>query len=106
MLFSFIEVTIGIFHTTQCTHIPIGASGSSTIRTRLFAFFGTPKISSWGLISCPRHVYLAGISELCLNAGLVRVSIPLPCYLGFIYLMDKYLKQGFLYHDICPSPSA
>jgi hypothetical protein len=39
-----------------------GASGSSTISTRLLAFGGTPVQASGGDTSCPSQVYLAGIS--------------------------------------------
>lgn len=60
--FSAISVVDGsIFQIIQCTHVPIGASGSSEINTRLTAFAGTPEISSGGLMFSPSHVYLAGI---------------------------------------------
>src|SRR5436190_13876849 len=52
----------GMFQTTQCVNNPPGASGSSAIKTRLFASEGTPVICKGGLVSDPSHVNLDGIS--------------------------------------------
>jgi hypothetical protein len=51
----------GIFHTTKWSKVPLGASGSSTIKTSVFASFGTPSNVKGGLISSPSHVYFDGI---------------------------------------------
>src|SRR6185295_687665 len=64
----------GMLQTTQCTYTRCGfagsgASGSSTIRAKLFTFGGAPDHASGGEISCPSQVYLAGIDPPCENAG-------------------------------------
>jgi hypothetical protein len=46
----------------QCVNNPLGASGSSTIRARLFAPEGTSAICKAGLVSTPSHVNFDGIS--------------------------------------------
>src|SRR5262249_26142955 len=45
-----------MFQISQCVNKPPGASGSSTIKTRLFAPGGTPAICKGGLVSDPSHV--------------------------------------------------
>ncbi|BAA30371.1 106aa long hypothetical protein [Pyrococcus horikoshii OT3] len=44
--------------------VPIGASGSSTMITRLFTLSLNPSIFKGGFMSTPSHVYLAGINSL------------------------------------------
>jgi hypothetical protein len=55
-----------------------GASGSSTISTRLFAPAGTPLQASGGDTSLPSHVYCFGIDALWVNALDVIVIVILP----------------------------
>ena len=66
---SFIQLK-GIFHATQCTKVPIGASGSSIIRAKDWAFVGTHETSSLGFIFIQLHVYTTGISVFGLNTEL------------------------------------
>src|SRR4051812_17006804 len=68
----------GILQTTQCTQVLCGAagsgaSGSSTMRARLFAPDGTPDHDSGGEILAPSQVYFAGILSPAANAVEVRV---------------------------------
>src|SRR3972149_3648018 len=70
-VFSSILRVGGMFHTVQWSHVPIGASGSSTIRTMLFVSCGTPSMINGGFTSSPSQVYFAGISLLFSNAALV-----------------------------------
>src|SRR5262249_48836912 len=64
----------GIPTSTQCTQVPTGASGSSTIRTKLFVCAGAPVQSSAGERSGPSAVNRAGIASPLANAGLVIAS--------------------------------
>src|SRR5574337_1386571 len=41
-------VLVGIFHIIQCVNGPLGASTSTTVSARLFAFCGTPDIARGG----------------------------------------------------------
>jgi hypothetical protein len=50
-----------MFQTIQCVKSPPGASGSSTIKTRLFAPEGTSEIRKGGLASGPSHVNFDGM---------------------------------------------
>src|SRR5436309_4391743 len=59
---------------TQWTHVPTGASGSSTMRTRLFVPAGDAVHSSGGETSGPSPVYLAGIIAPAPKAGLVSAK--------------------------------
>jgi hypothetical protein len=54
-----------------------GASGSSTISTRLYAAPGTVSQLRGGEMSFPWHVYVTGIVPLCSNAVDFRVMVPL-----------------------------
>src|SRR5512134_3548169 len=65
-------VSGGMSSSTQCTHVSFGAagsgaSGSSTISTRLFASSGTSANVNGGERSLPSQVYFAGISPPSLN---------------------------------------
>lgn len=60
-LFSLIAVVFGsMFQTSQCTQSPDGASGSSTISTRLLAFSGVSEMVSGGFMFSASQVYLDG----------------------------------------------
>src|SRR3989442_15336367 len=48
----------GMFHATQCTQVPIGASGSSAMRARLLALPGTSDQLSGGGTPRPPPGYL------------------------------------------------
>jgi hypothetical protein len=61
----------GMFQTSQWVNNPLGASGSSAIKTRLFAFEGTPVICKGGLVSDPSHVNFDGILPPSWKAELV-----------------------------------
>src|SRR3989338_7244573 len=50
------RVSGAIFHSVQCTQMPAGASGSSTINARESAPSGTPENSSGGFTSSPSQV--------------------------------------------------
>jgi hypothetical protein len=65
------RVSGGIFQTIQWSNVPMGASGSSTIRAKPFVSSGMPSMVKWGFTSAPSQVYFAGISLLFSNAGLL-----------------------------------
>src|SRR5450756_2109633 len=61
-------------YSTQCTQVILGAagsgaSGSSTIKDRLFVPTGTPVQASGGEIFRPSQVWRAGITRSCINDG-------------------------------------
>ena len=60
-----------MFHISQWVKLPAGASGSSTMSTRLFASLGTPSIVSVGLTSLPSQVKRSGMFPLSLKSGLL-----------------------------------
>src|SRR5262252_4073635 len=60
-----------MFQTSQWVNKPPGASGSSTIKTRLFAPEGTPAICKGGLVSDPSHVNFDGMLAPSWKAELV-----------------------------------
>ncbi len=60
----------GRFQTTQCTHVPAGASGSSTINARLFVPSGGVDHFRSGEKFSPWHVYCLGIEERSAKAEL------------------------------------
>src|SRR5215468_385239 len=60
-----------MFQTSQCVNNPPGASGSSAIKTRLFASEGTPLICKGGLVSDPSHVNFDGMLPPSRKAELV-----------------------------------
>src|SRR5207245_3071734 len=66
---------VGIFHTIQCVKVPIGASGSSIINARLFAFAGTLEIDNGGEMLLPSQVNSDGIVPLFSKAELVRILL-------------------------------
>src|SRR6266496_381338 len=72
----------GMFHATQCTQVPIGASGSSAMSARLLAPAGTSDQLKGGDTSGPSHVYFLGIISPAVNAELFS-SMVLPPYLTF-----------------------
>ena len=63
-----------MFQTTQCTNVPIVASGSSQIKARNFVFAGMSNIVNGGETFSPSQVYLGGICPLCWNALLVSFN--------------------------------
>ena len=69
-----VVVFAGMFQTSQCIHNPAGASGSSTMSTKLLAFAGVFLMVSGGLMSFASQVYFLGMGCLFLNAWLVMVS--------------------------------
>src|SRR6266496_1596045 len=78
----------GMFHATQCTQVPRGASGSSAMSAKLLALAGTADQLKGGDRSEPSHVYVGGIISPASNAELFR-SITLPrlpdlhCFIHF-----------------------
>jgi hypothetical protein len=61
-LFATISVRSGTtFHISQWVKLPTGASGSSTINTRLLASLSTPSIFNVGLMSLPSQVKRSGM---------------------------------------------
>src|ERR1051325_2529565 len=78
-------VAAGMFETTQCTHVRVGAagsgaSGSSTISAKLFAEAGAPDHASGGETSAPSQAGPAGIAGVPASAGdvTVRRGAPAP----------------------------
>src|SRR5580704_3867298 len=65
----------GIFQLTQWSNVPLGASGSSTINTNVFAPLGTSLMVIGGFMLLPSQVYCCGISPLLVNAELDTVSV-------------------------------
>jgi hypothetical protein len=69
-----------MLYSTQCTQVIFGAagsgaSGSSTMSTRLFAAAGTPDQASGGEMSCPSQVYFDGICPPPAKTVDVSVSV-------------------------------
>src|SRR5436189_3750842 len=60
-----------MFQTAQCVNSPLGASGSSTIKTTLFVSGGTSEICNGGLVLAPSHENFDGILPPCWKAELV-----------------------------------
>jgi hypothetical protein len=60
-----------MFQTAQCVNSPVGASGSSTIKTTLFALVGTSEICKGGLVFGPSHENFDGMFAACWKAELV-----------------------------------
>src|SRR3990167_5653595 len=73
-------------------NLPLGASGSSTIKTKDLAWAGTSAINKGGLISAPSQVYLLGICSLPLKAGEVRVIFFI--YLNFTLIFNSSACSG------------
>src|ERR1051325_655351 len=63
----------GMLYKTQCTHVPAGASGSSTISARDLVPAGGSFQARAGEIFFPTHEYFAGIDCPVANASLVKV---------------------------------
>src|SRR5438034_7162570 len=74
----------GMFQTTQCVNNPPGASGSSAIKTRLFASEGIPAICKGGLVSDASHVNFDGMSPPSWKAELVIFIVAPPAATGAI----------------------
>src|SRR4029077_6736391 len=71
-LFAPISVRSGTtFHISQRVKLPTGASGSSTINTRLLASLGTPSIFNVGLMSLSSQVKRSGMFSPSLKSGLL-----------------------------------
>src|ERR1700704_5414041 len=71
-LFATISVRSGTtFHISQWVKLPAGASGSSTINTRLLASLGAPSIFNVGLMSLPSQVKRSGMFPPSLKSGLL-----------------------------------
>src|SRR5438132_3738531 len=68
----------GMFQNSQCVNNPPGASGSSAIKTRLFASEGTPVICKGGLVSDPAHVNFDGMVPPSGKAELVIFILAAP----------------------------
>src|ERR1051326_8278307 len=85
---SFSEVREGgIPYSSQCTNVPDGASGSSTISARLTAFDEAPSHSSGGEMFPPFFEYFSGILPPLLNAPLVNlrlIALPMPALSTFV----------------------
>src|ERR1019366_8250771 len=64
----------GMFHSTQCTQVPAGASGSSMIRAKLTVPAGVPLHSSAGETSAASQVCFFGITAPGANAVLLSTS--------------------------------
>lgn len=60
---------------TQCTNVPAGASGSSTIRAKDRVPVGAPLQASGGEIPFPLHVYDEGMGWPAAKAGLESESV-------------------------------
>src|SRR5256886_16706881 len=60
-----------MFQTVQCVNSPLGASGSSTIKTRLLASEGTSEICKGGLVFAPSHENFDGMFAPSWKAELV-----------------------------------
>src|SRR5258705_6133873 len=66
-------VFAGILSSTQCIHVPIGASGSSTMSANDCVPVGGSFHASAGEMFFPTHEYLAGMDCPFANASLVNV---------------------------------
>jgi len=63
----------GILNSTQCTQVPIGASGSSTVSAKDCVLAGGSFHASAGEMFFPTHEYFAGMDCPFANASLVKV---------------------------------
>src|SRR5882762_4169735 len=89
-----------MLYSTQCTQVIFGAagsgaSGSSTISTRLLAFGGTPVQASGGAISSASQVYLAGISPLWSKAA--EVSLRVTTNTSCSYFRPELYRLGYTF---------
>src|SRR5438045_8887509 len=71
-------VCVEMFQTGQCVNSPLGASGSSTIKTRLFASEGTSEIYKGGLVLAPSHENFDGMFAPSWKAELVIFILASP----------------------------
>ena len=77
MLSSEISLVSGeMSQTNQCTHIPMGASGSSTIKAKLFVPSGTSLQARCGETSVPSQVNLVGTFPSCSKSLLSNFKKP------------------------------
>src|SRR5712692_11391532 len=67
----------GMFHATQCTQVPLGASGSSAMSAKLLVLAGMADQLKGGDMSEPSHVYFGGITPPVSHAELFRYIVPL-----------------------------
>ena len=78
----------GILYATQCTKVPPGESGSSTIIAKLFiSFEGLSQLSD-GDIFLPSHVYFGDINSPFLKDELVKLILYHFNFL-FVYLCNN-----------------
>ena len=68
-----LPVLAGMLNKTQWTQVPIGASGSSTMRAKDFVPAGESFQARAGEMFLPTHEYLAGMDCPFVNASLVNV---------------------------------
>src|SRR5919197_2263590 len=68
-----LRASTGRLNNTQCTHVPMGASGSSTINAKDFVPAGGSFHARAGEIFLPMQEYLAGMDCPFANASLVRL---------------------------------
>src|SRR5215207_5677703 len=79
-LFGSAVTDAGMSYNTQCTQVVFGAlgsgaSGSSTMRAKLFVPAGAPLHSRGGARSLPSQVYSLGMSSFGANAGDLSESV-------------------------------
>src|SRR2546422_10500560 len=68
------ETSAGRLYSTQWTHVPPGASGSSAMSATLRVPAGAPLQVSGGDTSTPSHAYLARVGGPSFKAALVRMN--------------------------------
>src|SRR5574338_316580 len=66
-----LRVSAGILNNTQCTQVPMGASGSSTISAKDWVPAGASSQARAGEMFLPLQEYFAGIDCPLTNASLV-----------------------------------
>jgi hypothetical protein len=64
----------GMSNSTQWVNVPLGASGSSIMRTKLRVSGGSWLQCSSGEVSLASHIWLAGIGPPCRKAGQLSVN--------------------------------
>src|SRR5579862_9207004 len=65
-----------MFHITQCTQVPAGASGSSMIIAKLLVFAGAPFHVNAGEMSAPLQLYCSGMAAPAAKLEIVTVMAP------------------------------
>ncbi len=84
VLSSSILVDTGMLNIIQWSHVPDGASGSSSISANVCVPSGMFSMFNSGLMSSPLHVYLSGMFPLFVNAVLVIFRPPI-CFSSFVH---------------------